>query len=195
MDDHTEQDGLSCIEKVLNGDREAYRDFIRLYERLVFSLASKMISRQDQLEDVCQDVFIKIYTNLNRFRGDSAVSTWVAKITVNTCINALRKKREILLNGNEGPSDPLDRFHADDPTPYMETETADLHARLNREIAALPVQLKTAITLFHLQGLRYDEIASVMNLPEGTVKSHLFRARQLLKKRMLRKYEKEEWLL
>lgn len=183
-----ENDGQTCIQEVLNGNHEAYRDFILLYQRLVFSIANKLISCREDRDDICQEVFIKAYQNLANFKGECKISTWIAKITYNTCINTLRRKKTSPLN------DSIDFYSESANWPDTQFENQDLCQRVQQEIDRLPVILRTALTLYHQEGLKYDEIARVMNLPEGTIKSHLFRARQLLKKRLLIKYEKEELL-
>jgi len=194
MDQNIEHRGRIYLNQVLNGHRPAYRHFIRLYERLVFSIAARLISCSEDRDDICQDVFIKAYQNLEAFRGDSKISTWLGKITYNTCINYLRRKK--LAGARNGISQKtIDEFESLEMAPDQSMEKQDIAARLKDEILRLPPQLQTALTLFHMQGMKYDEIAEIMGLPEGTVKSHLYRARQMLKKRLLEKYQEEELML
>jgi len=190
MDNSIEHRGQIYIQKILAGEQEAFRDFIELFQCLVYSIASKFIRCQEDQDDICQDIFIKVYQNLGQFRGDSKISTWIGKIAYNVCLNYLRKKKNLAFDDNHG--DPyFEKQHATD-APDRLTEMHDISLRLHNEINRLPEKMQTALMLFHVQGLKYDEIASIMGCPEGTVKSHLYRARQLLKKRLLEKYQKEE---
>ena len=190
MNKITELRGQNCLKLVLSGNHEAFREFIELYEKLVFSIAGKLVDNPDDLNDLCQDIFIKVYQSLNQFRNGCKISTWIGKITYHFCLNYLRKKKnlttdcmnEYMLNRQMSQLSPPDRL----------AETGDISLRLKQEINRLPVQFRVALTLYHLEDLTYQEIAEIMALPEGTVKSHLFRARQLLKKRLLEKYEQEE---
>ncbi|MBN2105242.1 sigma-70 family RNA polymerase sigma factor [bacterium] len=191
MNESIENRGLICIQKILAGEQEAFRDFILLFQRLVYSITSKLIVCQEDQDDICQTIFIKAYQNLDQFRGDSKISTWIGKMTYNTCLNYLRRKKHLCLEDHH--IDHYSNKHQNTrDTPDHLTETQDMSIRLHHEMNRLPAQMRTALTLYHIQGLTYDEIASVMSCPEGTVKSHLYRARQLLKKRLLEKYQKEE---
>jgi RNA polymerase sigma factor (sigma-70 family) len=185
--------GQNCLKQVLSGNQEAFREFIKLYEKLVFSIAGKLVDNADDLNDLCQDIFIKVYQSLNQFRNDCKISTWIGKIAYHSCLNYLRKKKsltpdcmnEYMLNRQTSQPAPPDRL----------AETGDISLRLKQEIDRMPVQFRIVLTLYHLEDLKYHEIAEIMALPEGTVKSYLFRARQLLKKRLLEKYEREELII
>lgn len=190
------------IEKILSGDMAAFRDFVDKYQRLVCHVVFRMVLNESDREELSQEVFVKIYQNLGKFEFKSRLSTWIAKIAYNTCINYLKKKKIPLYE---------DLAEADSPSPgdsaagpYIETVagetrgqddlmmTQELNQFLHAEINRLPVQYRTVITLYHLDELSYKEIGEIVNLPEGTVKSYLFRARKLLKERMLEKYPAEE---
>jgi RNA polymerase sigma-70 factor (ECF subfamily) len=180
------------VEKTISGDGEAFREIIDTHKRLVYHIVTRMLANVSDHEDVCQDVFIKVYRNLNKFKHGSKLSTWIAAIAHNTCINFLKKKKVPLIEDYREGEKPADDLMADFNLPSQDAEKADTRARLNLGIARLPVQYRNILTLYHLEEMSYFEICEVTGLPEGTVKSYLFRARKLLKEALLKKYEKEE---
>lgn len=181
------------IERILAGDTQAFHSLITEYQRLVSHIVFRMVLNETDREDVCQDVFIKVYRNLSKFQFESKVSTWVAKIAYNTCINYLKKKKVSLFDDFfSSPDESIDNYLRDSDSPVDFAVKEDLSSRLQNEINNLPPQFRTIITLYHLDEMRYGEIAEIMGLPEGTVKSYLFRARKRLKERLMSKYLKEE---
>ena len=190
MNEMTEKRGQTCLNQVLSGNQKAFREFIGLYKKLVFSIAGKLVDNPDDLNDLCQEIFIKVYQNLSQFRGDSKISTWIGKITYLSCLNYLRKKKSLItasINDNV-----LNQETVQSIPPDQLAENRDISLLLKQEINNLPPRFRVALTLYHLDGLKYHELSEIMGLSEGTVKSHLFRARQLLKKRLLEKYQQEE---
>ncbi|UCF78037.1 MAG: sigma-70 family RNA polymerase sigma factor [Candidatus Eiseniibacteriota bacterium] len=180
------------IEESLSGDQEAFRSLVNRYGGLVVHIVHRMIRNAADAEDVYQDVFLKVYQALPRFRLESKMSTWIATITYNTCVNHLRKKKEVLLGDLTEENEEGMRLRTDCPSPVERAERVDIAERLETEIGKMPPQFRTVLTLFHLEDMTYREIAQVMNLPEGTVKSHLFRARKLLRRRLAERYGEEE---
>lgn len=182
----------SLVAKIIAGDARAFKSFILQYQRLVSHIVFRMIFNQADREDICQDVFVKVYQNLKEFNFESKLSTWIAKIAYNTCINYLEKKKVLLMDDLTSEGQSLDRCSADDILPDESVEKNDLSFRLQAEMEKMPVHFRTILTLYHLDEMSYCEISEIMQLPEGTVKSYLFRARRLLKKKLLSKYQKEE---
>jgi RNA polymerase sigma factor (sigma-70 family) len=152
-----------------------------------------MVLNPTDAEDVYQDVVTRIYEGLPAFRFESKLSTWIASIAYNTCINHLQKRRELLFGDVQGGCDSVERLVSTEPGPDGNAEHADLLERLEREIRKMPVQLRTILTLYHLEDMSYREIGDVMDLPEGTVKSYLFRARKFLRERLMAKYGREDF--
>ena len=150
------------------------------YQKLVVHIVGRLIQRQDELEDVCQDVFMKVYQNLGKYRNECKLSTWVATIAYNTSINYLRKFKK----GDEvNPDDSvvlrnLTDFNSED------YERVDLHRYIHKQIELLPVHYRTVLTLYHLEEFSYQEIEQITGMPEGTIKSYLFRAKALLKEKL-----------
>jgi len=168
------------ISQILNGNMNAFTFLVNRYQKLVVHITGRLIQRHDELEDVCQEVFLKVYQNLGKYRNECKLSTWIATIAYNTSINYLRKFKK----GDEvNPDDSaalrnLTDYRADD------FEKADLHRYLRDQIELLPVQYRTVLTLFHLEEFSYQEIEQITGMPEGTIKSYLFRAKALLKEKL-----------
>lgn len=178
------------VEKILTGDTTAFTELVEKYQNLVAHLVFQMLPRAADHEDLCQDVFIKIYRNLGFFHFEARLATWIAKITVNTCVNYLNKKKASLY-ADFNAGDDLDLLPANLAGPEDEAEQKDTTRHLKRLIEQLPVHYRTILTLFHLEEMSYQEICEVTALPEGTVKNYLFRARKLLKERLQACYPEE----
>jgi len=186
------QDDKELIEKILNGNINAFQLIIEKYQRLVSHIVFKMIKSEKDREDLCQDIFLKIYHNLAKFRFEANFSTWIGKIAYNTCINYLEKFKVSLYDDISAEDLSLEDISGNSISPNELTEKHDISFRIQYEIDSLPVHYRTILTLYHVDEMRYHEIAEVMALPEGTVKNYLFRARKLLKNRLMSKYTQEE---
>ena len=185
-------DDKALAAKILAGDRGAFRTLVERYQRLVSHIVFRMIPNDTDREDVCQEVFIKVYENLSGFRFESKISTWIAKIAYNTSVSYLEKMKTHLYDSISSENEPLLELSDNNILPDEYAEARDLSLRLAREIDRLPVLCGTILSLYHLEGMSYNEIRQIMQLPEGTVKSYLFRARKLLKKRLSISYQREE---
>ena len=151
-------------------------------------------------EELCQDVFVRAYRYLDGFRFESKLSTWLARIARNTCLNHLEKK-DMPLYADEAPSpegETPDARTALDRVPDADADVAEATVdRQRREVVresidALSERYRTALTLYHLEGMGASQIGEVMDNPEGTVKSHLYRSRKKLKDWLLDRYQREE---
>lgn len=185
-------DNKFLIQEILTGNQKAFQTFIETYQRLVSHVVFRIVSDETDREDICQDVFLKVYKNLPNFKFESKVSTWVAKIAYNTSLNYLEKKKIPLYKDLTAEGESLDSISGTAIAPDEYAEARDISQRIKLEIKKLPVHFRTIVTLFHLEGMSYREISGIMKLPEGTVKSYLFRARKILKERLLSKYQPEE---
>jgi len=180
------------VARIRSGDTQAFQSFIEQYKRLVIHIVFRMVSNTADREDLCQDVFLKAYQHLAGFRFESKVSTWIARIAYNVCINYLKKKRVPLYEDQAPDHDSLDNYSGGYISPDSFTEGRDIASRVREEIDKMEIRFRTILTLYHLEGMSYVEIGQIMNLPEGSVKSYLFRARKRLKERLMVKYQKEE---
>jgi RNA polymerase sigma-70 factor (ECF subfamily) len=168
------------ISQILNGNRNAFTFLVGRYQKLVVHIAGRIIQRQEEMEDVCQEVFIKVYQNLGSYRSECKLSTWIATIAYNTSINFLRRinKWETVDPDDSAVLKNLAGFNAES------YETSDLHRYIREQIELLPVHYRTVLTLFHLEEFSYQEIEQITGMPEGTVKSYLFRAKAILKEKL-----------
>ncbi len=180
------------VRKILTGNKEAFKEIIEKYQKLVMHIVFRLLRGSSDREDICQEVFIKVYQNLQYFRGDSKFSTWIGKITYNTCLNYLKKRKKNYLNKSLNENLQNSRYYGDTSLPYDYIESQDLWKKLQQEMDKIPERYRTILTLYHMDNLGYREIGDIMDLPEGTVKNYLFRARQKLKMLITKKYEWEE---
>lgn len=161
----------------LAGNGQDFEVLVGRYERAVYNLALRMLQNVEDAKDATQESFFKAFRSLRTFKAGAKFSTWILAIAYNASCDRLSKRRH--LSGSEIPdrADPR-------PGPAEETEREDEAQRLRRTIDALPEKYRAVITLYHLQGKQYDEIATILGVPMGTVKTHLFRAKELLRRRL-----------
>ncbi len=176
------------VARVQRGEKGAFDLLVRKYQHKVAKLISRYVSNRAEVEDITQEVFIKAFRGLPGFRGESAFYTWLYRIAVNTAKNYLESQgRRPTSTGLDAEStEVLDRMESlrDVATPERDMLTDEIADTVNRAIAALPPDLRTAITLRDLDGLSYEEIAQVMDCPIGTVRSRIFRAREAIDKQL-----------
>ncbi|MDR6804895.1 RNA polymerase sigma-70 factor (ECF subfamily) [Dyadobacter sp. BE34] len=182
------------VERVLSGNTRAFGSIIRDTEGLVAQIVFKMIPDREERRDIAQDIYLKVFQKLDSFRFQSKLSTWIARIAYNTCINQLEKnKASPIGNEHPAPTNPEDEYPQEYPDAHDLEENltdAELNGLLESEIEKLPALYKLLITLYHRQELSYAEIAQIVALPEGTIKSYLFRARKILRERIQMIYNK-----
>ncbi|MEE9304913.1 MAG: sigma-70 family RNA polymerase sigma factor [bacterium] len=168
------------VEQCRAGDEEACEALVRQYQERVFALISRMTGDPDRVEDIAQEVFLKAFRSLKSFRGGSRFYTWLYRITVNTVLNTMRsqgRRQETSLDALGGLEVQADA----DMEPAEVTARLELARRVREAIDQLEEPYRVIIYLRELEDLSYEEIAEVVELPVGTVKSRLFRARQHLK--------------
>jgi RNA polymerase sigma factor (sigma-70 family) len=183
------------VEKVLSGDTNAFAAIIKNTEVLVAQIVFKMVENKEDRKDLAQDIYLKAYKNLPGFRFGSKLSTWIAQIAYNTCLDHVRKKKLVLQdNFNDEDKEELQGniILSAEPNANAGIFRKELSAILKAEIEKLSPIHKTLITLYHNEEMSYEEIAQVTQLPEGTLKSYLFRARKALKNSLSKNYKKEE---
>jgi len=185
----------TIIEKVVNGDNNAFETFVKRYQKLVGHIVFRLISGTGDREDICQDIFIKIYRGLDGFQHESKLSTWIGKVAYNACLNFLARKKETVFSdfekNYEDGNKNIESMAAVEK-PVDEVEKRELFSLLQKEISGLPLPYRTVVTLYHLEEMTYKEIAEIMDLPINTVKSHLFRARKKLRDGLTAKYTLED---
>jgi RNA polymerase sigma factor (sigma-70 family) len=169
------------ISRIISGETTAFTLLVRQYEHLVFHVINRLIDTKEDTEDVCQEVFISVYRGLPGFGFQSRLSTWIARIAYHTAINYLRKHKKA---GTTTSPEYMEQHHFTLETPHDATAKKDVSAYIHQLIEQLPEQYKTVLTLYHLNEFSYLEIEEITGMPEGTVKSYLFRARKLLKEKL-----------
>jgi RNA polymerase sigma-70 factor (ECF subfamily) len=176
------------VARILNKDMRAFELLVKQYEKLVFFVIHRLVQDRQNKKDICQEVFIKVHQNLHRFQFQSKLSTWIARIAYLTAVNYLKK------NKNNSPSEypeNIDNYHFTDENPEQELVKKNTAAYVNLLIEQMPHQYKTVLTLYHLNEFSCAEIEEITGIPEGTVKSHLFRARKLLKEKIEKDLKRE----
>ncbi|MBL7852304.1 MAG: sigma-70 family RNA polymerase sigma factor [Cyclobacteriaceae bacterium] len=184
-------DDQSLVSGVIRGEESALRALIRKHERLVAHMVGRLVKEEADRQELCQDVFLKVYEKLPEFGFQSKLSTWIATIAYRHAINHLRKHRMVF---EDLPDDErwTDRF-INHENPGEQLEAKDEEEQVFKFIDMLPAQYKAILTLYHVDSMSYAEISEIMNMPEGTVKSYLFRARTMLKEK-LNKYTESQRL-
>jgi RNA polymerase sigma factor (sigma-70 family) len=186
------------VDRVLRGDTRAFATIIKNTENLVAQIVFKMVPVVEDRKDLAQDIYLKTFHSLGGFKFQSKLSTWIARIAYNTCLSWIEKKKPIL-SGNLHEAEAWQNHSTETQHHYAAVSNdsegqvfrKELSALLRKEIDKLPVIYQTLITLFHHESMSYEELTQITGLPEGTVKSHLFRARKMLKENLLSQYKKE----
>jgi len=172
-------DDQTLVNRAQRGEGEAFAQLVSRHQRYVYNLAYRLLRDMREAEDLAQEAFLHAWKGLASFQRKAKFTTWLYRIVVNLCYNRMPGLRRRLLT-----IDIDDTNLATAPTaanPPAVVERTERKAFLHQQIAALPDKYRLVITLFYLQELSYQEIATVLNLPLGTVKTHLFRAREHLK--------------
>lgn len=173
------------VERVQRGDKRAFDLLVMKYERRLARLLSRFVRDQHEVEDIAQEAFIKAYRALPGFRGDAAFYTWLYRIGINTAKNYLMARGRRAPTTTEFDAEEAEGFEdaaglQDLNTPENELLTKEVAKVVNDAMAALPEDLRTAISLREIEGLSYEEIAETMGCPIGTVRSRIFRAREAI---------------
>jgi RNA polymerase sigma-70 factor (ECF subfamily) len=186
---------IDQIDRILAGSVDAFNDLIEGHKRLVYNVVYRLVRNETDREDLCQEVFIRVYKHLRDFNRKSKLSTWIATIAYNMSINYLRKKKVQLYEDMSGEGETIDTVATSLSAPDVDAIAGDTSALLQTEIQRLPPALQAVLTLYHLEEFSYVEISQIMDMPDGTVKSYLFRARKMLRDRLVQKYGKKGLLL
>ncbi len=176
------------IQRAIDGDETAYRQLLENYRGAIFNLLFKMVRNKEETEDLVQEAFIKAFKALPSFNEEYAFSTWLYKIAINNCIDHMRKKRLKTYSINKPVRSKDGELDREFPDTSMSPDKELLHDERTRLIETaideLPENYKTAILLRHRDEKSYEEIAQLLDIPLGTVKARIFRAREMLKKRL-----------
>ncbi len=173
------------VERARQGDVAAFDDLVRRHHGRIYALVYHMLGHREDAEDVTQAAFLRAYRALPHFRGAAAFSSWMYRIAVNTALNHIkqRRRRAALSLDDLAPAaalDPAFREMVTRRSPDRDAQVSELQRKLNEALQSLSEKHRTVVVLHDIQGIPHDEIARIMGCSEGTVRSRLFYARQLL---------------
>ena len=177
------------VERVQAGDKRAFDVLVSKYQRRLMRLVSRLVHDPAEAEDVVQETFIKAYRALRHFRGDAAFYTWLYRIGINTAKNYLVTQGRRAATSSDADAEQAESFDdgnklRDNNTPESVLASKQIAATVNAAMEVLPIELRTAIVLREIEGLSYEEISEIMACPIGTVRSRIFRAREVIAEKL-----------
>lgn len=174
----------ALIDRCLSGDNRAFNDLINCYKRQIFALIFRIVNDQNDAEDIAQETFIKAFRNLSSYNPSYPFITWLFKIAHNSAIDFLRarKPESLSIHDEENPLEIEDT----DLSLEEKIESASQQELIERTLGSLPPLYREILVLRHQQELSYEEISDTLNIPVGTVKIRLFRARDIMKQKLMR---------
>lgn len=177
------------VERIQAGDRQAFGLLVVKYQRRLLRIVSRLVSNPFEAEDLVQETFIKAFRALPYFRGDSAFYTWLYRIGINTAKNHLMaqgKQPPTLIEMDSGDAEAFEEAHGlhDINTPDGILASKQIAHTVNAALEMLPLELRTVIVLREIEGLSYEKISEVMECPIGTVRSRIFRAREVIAEKL-----------
>jgi RNA polymerase sigma-70 factor, ECF subfamily len=169
------------------GEQDAYETLIERYEQPVFSIVSRVMDHDGEAADVAQEVFLKVFRKIDAFRGESTLKTWIYRIAVNEAHNHRRwfgrhRRQEVALEPEDGRQGVCDLVADRGPSPYEMARDHETQVFIENGLKRISVQYRTALVLREVEGLRYEEIAEILEVSLGTVKSRILRGREALRK-------------
>lgn len=171
----------ALIEKAASGDGAAFTELMSQHEGRMYAVALRMCSNREDAQDCLQDAMLRVYRSLSSFKGQSSFSTWLYRITMNTCLDEIRRRKtrtaaslDDLLDSGWSPSDEYD-------VPEQHAVVSEQRRTIERAISELPEDMRSAVILRDVQGYSYDEIADMLEANIGTVKSRISRGRERLR--------------
>lgn len=179
------------IERCRRGDMRAFAELIAPYESKVYALAFRMCGNHSDAADLAQEAFIRVYSALSSFRGEAAFSTWLYRIVTNVCLDELRRRSRTMLEFYAGSGEEALRhrmvYYGEEQGPEEAYERKEIRLTIEEAIQALPEEQRMVIILRDVEGYSYQEVAEMLSLSLGTVKSRLNRARENLKELLARR--------
>jgi RNA polymerase sigma-70 factor (ECF subfamily) len=181
---------IELVQRSQGGDTQAFAELVTYTEVGVYNLALSLLHDRQEAEDVTQEVFVRVWRALPSFRGEAKLTTWLYRITVNTCLNRQRQLRVELANLDS--RDSLGDLASDEDGPSAQVLDRERRATLWAAVDRLPARYRAVVYLFYKQDMAHQEIARLLSIPVGTVKSHLNRARQALARLLGKRSEDED---
>lgn len=187
---------IAQIKKCLAGQKDAFELLVTKYKNLVYSIALNSLTNKNDAADVTQDVFLKAWANLSRYNPEFSFKTWIARITVNHCINLNQKSKRITTWDDE----EMEKIVADSESPEEATLDGERRKDIIDAINSLPEKYRIVIQLYHQQSLSYEEICNITSNPMSIVKNRIYRARKMLAEKLSKYSQKalkkgeESWI-
>jgi RNA polymerase sigma-70 factor, ECF subfamily len=179
-----EQDDLVLVAASKNGDQEAFAQLVQRYQRLIFNLVYRMLQQYEETTEITQETFLAAWQGLPSFRGEARFSTWLYRIAYNCSLKQLElRKRDRALQIALEAEKTLESTN-DEQRENAELDARDRQILVQEHLSHLPSKYRIVLILRHLQDMTYEEMAEILTMPIGTIKTHLFRARNLLKERL-----------
>ncbi|MDP3273765.1 MAG: sigma-70 family RNA polymerase sigma factor [Deltaproteobacteria bacterium] len=176
------------VERLKRRDEAAFSQFVIAHQQRIYALLGRMLNNREEAKDVAQDVFLTVFKNIDSFRGDSRLSTWLYRVAINHCKNRIKyldrrgsKKHDVLDDTREGDVSDGSVLGGRMERPDEQAQGNELEVAVRRALASLDEDHRELIVLRDLEGLAYEEIVTITGLPDGTVKSRLHRARAALR--------------
>jgi RNA polymerase sigma-70 factor (ECF subfamily) len=187
-------DEQRLLERLREGDDAAYEALLERFQTPVYQLVCRLIDDPSEAGDVVQDVFLKVFRGVGSFRGQSSLKTWIYRIAVNEAHNRRRwfsrhRKPEVVLGGEEEGSDRLERLSDYGRTPYDWTLNNEMRTAIEEALEGINPVFRSAVVLRDLEELSYEEIADILDVSIGTVKSRILRGREALRRALMEKLE------
>ena len=187
----TREEELQIIAQVLAGDKNAYEPLVLEHQTRIYNLSLRILGNETDAWDAAQEAFLRAYTNLADFRGESRFGVWLYRLTNNICLDILRKQKRrpaVSLDAMENEDGENETLQIPDErfSPQEELEKKELRAAVSRAMDQLPEEYRQILSLREIGGLSYEELAGILNLETGTVKSRLNWARKKLCALLLR---------
>ena len=174
------------VERSLQGEQQAFEQLVKRYQKSIYNLAYRMTGSREDAEDLVQETFLRAYAKLETFQIGRRFSPWLFRIASNLCINWQNRQKWHAVSLDSLSEDKKEQLLSSEKSanPLFQLERNQLQTRLQQEILALPVRYSLVFTLRYLDDHSCREIAEILDMPEGTVKTYLFRARRILKEKL-----------
>ncbi len=192
------EEDLALVELAQKGDRRAFRKLVERHQRRAFAIAFGLVRDEDDAREIVQEAFLRVYRNLERFKGGSSFFTWLYRIVTNLAIDLMRKpaRREAELHDEPQIADDADAFpfvsSIDGADPVDAIRRREIGGRIQQALDALPPYHRAVILMREVEGMSYQEMAEAMQVSKGTIMSRLFHARQKLQRALVDCYREQE---
>lgn len=174
-----EASDLELIESCLANDQEAFAELLSRYKKLIYNVIYNLMGNSSEVNDIFQEVFIRIFKSLHQYNPDYRFTTWAIKITTNMCLDRLRQKKSTLV-----PIENFSGVYDNRSNPEEKYIIMEQGLRVRKAVNELPDIYRITVVLFHQQGLSYEEMTSILNEPMTIIKNRLYRARLMLKEKL-----------